>query len=147
MNDQFKHVMVLTSIARAVPLGLAPTLAPPPIRVTLVRSAGSTARRASRVFEPTVVNAPSAPSGSVAPLEIAIGTPLGAGRALPESMVFVAPEIAVPEPRQGEPASWSRPGIAAPPASRGAMTSAFVTAGNAVAGGFRTAGRALKRAF
>jgi hypothetical protein len=136
----------LTSIARAVPLELAPTLAPQSMRVTLVRSAGPTARRASRVLESTVVNAPSAPSESLAPLEIATGTPLGAGRALPESMVFVAPEIAVPE-RQGEPASWSRSGIAARPPQRGAMTSAFVTAGNAVAGGFRTAGRALKRAF
>jgi hypothetical protein len=137
----------LTSFMRLAPLELAPRLAPRSIQVNLVRSAGSTARRATRVFEPTVVNAPSAPSESEAALEIATGTPLGAGRALPEAMVFVAPEIAVPEPRSGKPASWPRPGIAARPAPRGAVTSAFVTAGNAVAGGFRTAGRALKRAF
>ncbi len=144
-DDSIRHT--LTSIGRAVPLDFAPTLAPQSIRPTLMRSADRGLRRASRVLEPLVVNARAAPAESAPPRVPATPTPLGAGRALPESMVFLSPHIAFGESRQADTASSSRPGLIARPAPRGAVTSAFVTAGNAVAGGFRTAGRALKRAF
>jgi hypothetical protein len=135
----------LTSIARAVPTELAPTLGPQSIEPTVVRHTRPSVRRRSPAFEPPIVDASAAGADSAA--HVAAPVRLGAGRALPESMVFVAPSETFPETRWAETASSSEPGIVPHPSQRGAVTSAFATAGTAVAGGFRTAGRALKRAF
>ena len=62
---------------------------------------------------------------------------------MPVSADFVEPILLISE---REP-SGNRDSLARSERQRDPVTAAFVTAGNAVAGGFRSAGRALKRAF
>ena len=62
---------------------------------------------------------------------------------MPVSADFVEPILPISE---SEP-SGQRGSLARSERQRDPVTAAFVTAGNAVAGGFRSAGRALKRAF
>ena len=62
---------------------------------------------------------------------------------MPVSADFVEPILPISE---SEP-SGHRDSLARSERQRDPVTAAFVTAGNAVAGGFRSAGRALRRAF
>lgn len=88
--------------------------------------------------------------------DAALGTPLVASGEIPELSLRLEP-IRMPVSAEfGEPLLPSeivdhngtdREVIARDGRQRDPVTAAFVTAGNAVAGGFRSAGRALKRAF
>jgi hypothetical protein len=89
------------------------------------------------------VGAPELAAPLVARLEIPEDTLQFEPMRMPVSPEFAVPALSVPLPASGD----DQDAAARTAHQRDPVTAAFVTAGNAVAGGFRTAGRAIKRAF
>lgn len=142
----------------------APTVSPvPPLRMSPTTFEGadddrSTPQLPRRVAAP--MKAAPVPDVVAAELDEDVharlrAMPRVASLEIPEDSVRLEPmrlpvttdfdEPALPVPASDAPAD--RDAVVRGARPRDPVTAAFVTAGNAVAGGFRTAGRALKRAF
>jgi hypothetical protein len=150
----------LPTVAAAAPTFVPPTLVLPTFDETALEPLQLASPLRPRVLSPHQVEqvrppgAIDSPSGGAG--EPVLAAPLVASLEAPEdSLLLVAPMLMPVNAEFVEPAlhtveSDSAPGgDAAEPVARqrDPVTAAFVTAGSAVAGGFRSAGRALRRAF
>jgi hypothetical protein len=139
---------VATAPARNAPVLDERTPEPTPARATRRRvpapQRSRTFREAGDVEWPdNVADAPRLAMPVVASLEIPEESVRFEGMRLSVSAEFVEPPMPTVEADDGSDPEAPTAGAA----RRGPVSAAFVTAGSAVAGGLRTAGRALKRAF
>jgi len=142
-----------TAVTSSAPSpAVEPSDTQPPAAAAPQRPRAVTARLAKRRADDRGAAASSSARADDAPM---LAVPLVASLEIPENSMrveslgmpvradFVEPILPISE---REP-SGHRDSLARNERQRDPVTAAFVTAGNAVAGGFRTAGRALKRAF
>ena len=124
------------------------TVQPPPAAPRRQRLASSRANRTSGdigepAASPTRVETPQFDTPVVASLEVPESSLPFESIGMPVSGEFVEPLVTPTDRESGD----DRDAASRIGRQRDPVTAAFVTAGSAVAGGFRSAGRALKRAF